>query len=82
MLKDIYVTYVPFETACATGSLFGFVCVCLCIYLLDTIIMDTIIMDTIITNCKTSDPHRLLLSLTDKINLKRNDKYIALSNHI
>ena len=44
--------------------------------------MDTIIMDTIITNCKTSDPHRLLLSLTDKINLKRNDKYIALSNHI
>ena len=26
---------------------------------------------------KTSDPHRLLLNLTDKINLKRSDKYIA-----
>ena len=31
-------------------------------------------------NSKTSDPHRLLLSLTDKVNLKRNDKYVALSN--
>ena len=31
-------------------------------------------------NCKTSDPHRLLLNLTDKINLKRNDKYVTLSN--
>ena len=29
---------------------------------------------------KTSDSHRLLLNLTDKINLKRSDKYIALSN--
>ena len=28
----------------------------------------------------TSDPHRLLLSLSDKINLKRQDKYVALSN--
>ena len=28
----------------------------------------------------TSDPHRLLLNLTDKINLKRSDKYVALSN--
>ena len=31
-------------------------------------------------NSKTSDPHRLLLNLTDKINLKRSDKYFALSN--
>ena len=31
-------------------------------------------------NSKTSDPHRLLLNLTDKINLQRSDKYVALSN--
>ena len=31
-------------------------------------------------NKKTSDPHRLLLNLSDKINLKRSDKYVALSN--
>ena len=31
-------------------------------------------------NSKTSNPHRLLLNLPDKINLKRNDKYVALSN--
>ena len=30
-------------------------------------------------NSKTSDPHRLLLNLTDKTNLK-SDKYVALSN--
>ena len=29
---------------------------------------------------KTSDPDGLLLNLTDKINLKRNDKYASLSN--
>ena len=29
---------------------------------------------------KTSDPHRLLLNLKDKIDLRRKDKYIALSN--
>ena len=29
---------------------------------------------------KTSDPHRLSLNLTDRINLKRIDKYVALSN--
>ena len=29
---------------------------------------------------KTSDPHRLLLNLRDKINLKGSDKYVALSN--
>ena len=31
-------------------------------------------------NSKTSDLQRLLLDLTDKINLKRSDQYIALSN--
>ena len=31
-------------------------------------------------NCGTSSPHRLLLNLTDKIHLKRSDKYDALSN--
>ena len=31
-------------------------------------------------NSKTSDPDRLLLNLTDKISLRRKDKYIALSN--
>ena len=29
-------------------------------------------------NSKTHDPHRLLLNHTDKINLKRSDKYVAL----
>ena len=40
-------------------------------------------MDTIFINSKnsqTSDPHRLLLNLRDKIDLKRSDKYVALSN--
>ena len=40
--------------------------------------MDTISMNS--ENTKTSDPHRLLLNLTDRINLKRSDKYVALSN--
>ena len=40
--------------------------------------MDTIFMNS--ENSKTSDPHRLLLNLTDKINLKRRDKYVGLSN--
>ena len=31
-------------------------------------------------NSKISDPHRLLLSLTNKTDLRRKDKYIALSN--
>ena len=31
-------------------------------------------------NSKTSDPHRLLINLPNKINLKRDDKYIAPSN--
>ena len=30
-------------------------------------------------NSGTSDPHRLLLNLTDKINLKRSVKYVDLS---
>ena len=41
-------------------------------------IMDTIFMNS--KNSKTSDPHRLLLNHTDKINLKRSDKYVALTN--
>ena len=31
-------------------------------------------------NSKASDPHRLLLNLSDKINLSSKDKYVALSN--
>ena len=31
-------------------------------------------------NSKTSDPCELLLNLSDKINLKSKDKYVALSN--
>ena len=31
-------------------------------------------------NSKTSDLHRLLLTISDKINLKGSDKYVALSN--
>ena len=31
-------------------------------------------------NSKTSDPHRLLPNLSDTINLKGKDKYVALSN--
>ena len=41
--------------------------------------MNTIFMNS--ENSKTSDPHRLLLNLTDKIDLRRKDKYIALSNY-
>ena len=40
--------------------------------------MDTIFMNS--NNSKTCDPHRLLLNLLDKINLKRSDKFVALSN--
>ena len=32
-------------------------------------------------NSKISDPPRLLINLSDKIDLKRSDKYVALSNH-
>ena len=31
-------------------------------------------------NSKTSDLHRLLFNLSEKINLQRSDKYVALSN--
>ena len=31
-------------------------------------------------NSKTSDPHILLLNLTDETDLRKKDKYIALSN--
>ena len=31
-------------------------------------------------NSKTLYPHRILLNLSDKINLKGSDKYVALSN--
>ena len=40
-------------------------------------------MDTIFKNSelsKTYDPQRLLLNLSDKIDLKRSDKYVALSS--
>ena len=40
--------------------------------------MNTIFMNS--KNSKTSDPHSLLINLTDKIDLKRKDKYISLSN--
>ena len=40
--------------------------------------MDTIFMNS--ENSKTSDPPTLLLNLSDKIDLKIRDKYVALSN--
>ena len=40
--------------------------------------MNTIFMNS--ENNKTSDPHRLSLNLTNKIDLRRKDTYIALSN--
>ena len=40
--------------------------------------MDVIFMNS--ENNKTFDLHRFLLSLTDIINLKRGDKFVALSN--
>ena len=36
--------------------------------------MDTIFMNS--GNSKTSDPHRLLLDLSDKINLKRSNIFL------
>ena len=39
--------------------------------------MDTIFLSS--KNSKISDSHRLL-NFSDKINLKRSDKYVALSN--
>ena len=40
--------------------------------------MDAIFMNS--ENSKTFDPHGLLLNLTDKIDIKRSDKYVALLN--
>ena len=40
--------------------------------------MNTILM--ISKNNKTSDPHRLLLNISEKIDLKRSDKYVTLSS--
>ena len=40
--------------------------------------MDTIFMNS--KNSETYDSHRLLLNLSDKVNLKRSDKHVALSN--
>ena len=40
--------------------------------------MNTIFMNS--KNSETSDPHKILLNLTGKMNLKKSDKYIALSN--
>ena len=40
--------------------------------------MDTIFMNS--KNFKTSDSHRLLLNITDKLNFKRIDKNAVLSN--
>ena len=40
--------------------------------------MNTIFMNS--ENNKTFDTHRPLLNLRDKIDLRRKDKYIALSN--
>ena len=38
-------------------------------------------MDTIFMNSENiSNSHRLLLNLSDQINLKRSNKYVALSN--
>ena len=40
--------------------------------------MDTIFMNS--ENSKKSDPRRLLLNLSDKIDLRTKDKYLAVSN--
>ena len=37
-------------------------------------------MNTIFMNCRTSKPHVLILKLTDKLDLRRGEKSIALSN--
>ena len=40
--------------------------------------MDTIFMNS--GKSKTSDPHRILLNLSDKVNFKKSETYVALSN--
>ena len=39
--------------------------------------MNTVFMNT--KNSETSDPHRVLLNLTDKLNLRNSNKYVFLS---
>ena len=42
-------------------------------------------MDSILRNpenCKTSDHHRLILNLSDKVKLIKSDKYVVLSRII
>ena len=41
--------------------------------------MSTIFINS--KNSKTSDPHRLLLNVADKMDLRRKDNYIVLPNH-
>ena len=40
--------------------------------------MDTIFMNS--ENCKTPEPYVLILKLTEKLDLRRGEKIIALSN--
>ena len=40
--------------------------------------MDTVFMNS--ENSKTSEPYVLILNLTDKVNLRRGEKSVALSN--
>ena len=40
--------------------------------------MDSILMNS--KNSRTSDPHRLLPNISENINFKRSDRYVALSN--
>ena len=49
----------------------------ICSYIMNSII---IIQNEYYEKSKTSDPYKLLLSLSDKINLKRSDKCVASSN--
>ena len=39
--------------------------------------MDTVFMNS--ENCKSSDPRRLLLNLSDTINFKKSDKYVVIA---
>ena len=41
--------------------------------------MDTVFMDS--RNSTTSDSYELLLNPSDKLNLKRSDRYVTLLNH-
>ena len=42
--------------------------------------MATIFMNS--KNSETSDPHRLLLNLANRMNLKKSDKYVALKTSV